>query len=403
MRFFSFAKKFILILFAVSLCFTLGVSASAVTQADIDLAKEKREQAAERKKEQQEVVDKLTVEHDGALAVKRALEEKVTLTMQQIQYNGEVISDYDAMIEEKALEVAAARSLEQKQLKLYRSRVRAIEENGEFSFLDLLFQTDDIGALIAAMEDISDILSRDKELEEKYIEAREEHEEAQREYESVREDLAEKQQILKDEQEALEFDINNQQKQIDILQQEILGNQILLNQIDEEWAELNNEVNKLISEMNARNAYAPPGSVVGSGFIWPCGCTYITSRVGYRLHPVSGVYKNHDGMDVGAGYGDAVWAAAGGTVCLASYYGGYGNCVMINHNNGFYSLYGHLSSIAVAYGQSVNAGQTIGYVGSTGNSTGPHLHFEIRMGQMIVDPEAFFGVGAFSYAPDAGV
>ena len=112
--------------------------------------------------------------------------------------------------------------------------------------------------------------------------------------------------------------------------------------------------------------------------MWPSYTSYITSPYGYRVNPVSGIYKLHAGCDVGASYGSAIYAAASGTVILASWNGGYGNCVMINHGNGYTTLYGHMSSIAVSVGQTVSMGQTIGYVGSTGNSTGPHLHFEVR-------------------------
>ena len=107
-------------------------------------------------------------------------------------------------------------------------------------------------------------------------------------------------------------------------------------------------------------------------------------------------------MDIGAGYGSSVVASDSGTVILADVNGGYGNCIMIDHGNGYYTLYGHLSGYAVSYGQSVSQGQTIGYVGDTGWATGPHLHFEIRQGSTCLDPEAVAGFSGLTYAPDAG-
>ena len=125
--------------------------------------------------------------------------------------------------------------------------------------------------------------------------------------------------------------------------------------------------------------------------MWPTYTRYITSYFGMRNNPVSGVYKSHDGVDIGAAYGTAIYAAAGGTVVTAGWYGGYGNCVMINHGNGYTTLYGHQSRIAVSAGQTVSQGQVIGYVGSTGNSTGPHLHFEVRASAtaMPINPLSF--------------
>jgi murein DD-endopeptidase MepM/ murein hydrolase activator NlpD len=106
---------------------------------------------------------------------------------------------------------------------------------------------------------------------------------------------------------------------------------------------------------------------------------------------VSGVYKLHAGVDIGASSGTAIYAAADGTVVLAQDYGSYGNCVMINHGNGYTTLYAHMSSIAVSDGQTVTQGQTIGYVGATGDVTGPHLHFEVRASASggTIDPETF--------------
>lgn len=127
------------------------------------------------------------------------------------------------------------------------------------------------------------------------------------------------------------------------------------------------------------------------GFLWPGYTSELSSEYGYRVNPVSGIYKLHTGVDVRASYGTAVWAAESGTVILAGWNGGYGNCVMINHGNGYTTLYGHMSSISVSVGQTVNRGQTVGYVGSTGNSTGPHLHFEVRASSTggTIDPMSF--------------
>ncbi len=112
----------------------------------------------------------------------------------------------------------------------------------------------------------------------------------------------------------------------------------------------------------------------------------ITSNFGYRMHPILGKRKMHTGLDMGSPSGTPIKAAAGGVVIYAARYGGYGNCVMIDHGDGVVSLYGHCSSLAVSNGQKVNQGETIAYVGSTGLSTGPHLHFEVRKNGVPTNP-----------------
>src|SRR5574344_1970265 len=115
---------------------------------------------------------------------------------------------------------------------------------------------------------------------------------------------------------------------------------------------------------------------------WPAPASRrITSPFGYRIDPIYKIYKLHNGVDIGAGYGTNIVAAESGTVIAASYgyNSGYGNYIMINHGNGLTTRYAHCSSLNVTVGQNVSRGQVIGAIGSTGNSTGPHLHFEVRI------------------------
>ena len=126
----------------------------------------------------------------------------------------------------------------------------------------------------------------------------------------------------------------------------------------------------------------------GGALLWPTSGS-VTSGFGYRIHPISGVRKLHTGIDIDGAYGQAIVAAASGTVILASWYGGYGQAVVIDHGGGLATLYAHMSSMAVSSGGRVSAGDVIGYVGSTGYSTGSHLHFEVRENGNPVDPMAY--------------
>lgn len=113
---------------------------------------------------------------------------------------------------------------------------------------------------------------------------------------------------------------------------------------------------------------------------------WVSSPYGWRVHPITGAWRLHTGIDFAAGAGTPIYACRGGTVVRASWYGGYGNATIIDHGGGMQTLYGHQSGFAVGAGTHVSAGQHIGYVGSTGNSTGPHLHFEVYINGSTVDP-----------------
>ena len=139
---------------------------------------------------------------------------------------------------------------------------------------------------------------------------------------------------------------------------------------------------------NTSTGSTTQGTISGTGKLtWPIpGYTNITSYYGYRIHPVYGIYKLHNGIDVGAPKGAKFVAADDGEVILAEYYGGYGNCVVISHGNGLFTRYGHGTSILVSKGQKVTRGTPVLTVGSTGISTGNHAHFEVSINGVTVNP-----------------
>lgn len=128
---------------------------------------------------------------------------------------------------------------------------------------------------------------------------------------------------------------------------------------------------------------APP--IYSSSYVWPCGGE-ITSEFGWRIHPIWGDSRFHAGVDIGASSGTPVACAGNGTVISAGWNGGYGNCVIVDIGNGLSAVYAHLSAINVSSGETVSAGQTVGAVGSTGDSTGAHLHYEVRLYGTPVSP-----------------
>jgi murein DD-endopeptidase MepM/ murein hydrolase activator NlpD len=161
--------------------------------------------------------------------------------------------------------------------------------------------------------------------------------------------------------------------------------------VNQDLAELERQEDQLLAESKALAGViaGSTGSGQGTGSLsWPVGGP-VTSPFGWRIHPILGYKKFHTGIDIGVGYGAPIHAADGGVVIYATWMGGYGNVIIVDHGDGLSTLYAHQSGLAVGAGVRVTRGQTIGYVGSTGFSTGPHLHFEVRVNGNPVDPMGY--------------
>ena len=396
----------------------LPVPADAVSQSEVDALTAERDKITAQRQEKQAVVDALAAQHASIVEQKAAMDERNLYTLQQIQLNSDEIAMYDEMIAEKAEELNEAERLEDEQLERYRVRVRAMEENGNYGFLTVVLKASNLGDFLTAMDDVGEIMESDKALEDQYTAARENTAQVKADYEATKTDIEAKQAELRAEQAELEKDIEEATALILSLEGDMDNKQAEIDAIQAAEDEANSQIADMVAELERLRKEAEAaaaagganggggsggGSVSGTGsFVWPVpSCTYITSRFGLRVHPITGETKSHTGLDIGAAYGATIVAADGGTITKATVYGGYGNCVMINHGNGYVTLYGHMSSIAVSEGQSVSQGDTIGYVGSTGLSTGPHCHFEVWYNGSRIDPEQFFT--GLTFSESAGV
>lgn len=388
-------------------------SAYAVTQSQIDELKEQRNAIRAQRQEKQAIVEALEAEKADVVAQKQAMDERNMYTLQQIQLNNQEIELYDEMIAEKAAELEEAQRLENEQLERYRSRVRAMEENGGYNILAIISKSDSFSDMLTAMDDVGEIMESDRQLEDDYIAARENTESVKAEYEQTRSQLEELKDQLKAEQVELEKDIEEAIQIILNLENDLENRQAEYAAIMAAEDAANATIDKLVAELEAQRAAAAAAAAASGGggggsanasgsFLWPVASyVYVSSRFGPRIHPITGEKKNHTGLDIASNQGTTVYASDGGSVTLAGWNGGYGNCIMIDHGNGYVTLYGHLSSISVSQGQSVSQGDVIGAVGSTGNSTGPHLHFEVLKDGSRIDPEQFFS--GLTISADAGV
>ena len=381
----------------------LPVTAQAVSEDELEELKSERDALVKQRQEQQAVVDNLKQQQASVLAIKQALDERNTYTQWQIELTQQEIDLYEDMITDKSLEVEEAKELENEQLDKYRSRVRAMEENGSYNFVAYLLNTSSLGELLTAVDDIGEIMESDRELEDAYIEARENTEAVVEEYEEYKSGIEEKQEELREEQEELQSELDEATQLITDITANLEENAAVLAEFEAAEQEAETNVANMVIALEKQNAASSGGSVSGTGqFIWPVpSCTYLTSRFGLRVHPIYGTTKSHTGVDIGAASGATIVAADGGTVVMAGVNSGYGNCVMIDHGNGYKTLYGHMSSIAVSNGQTVSQGETIGYVGSTGVSTGPHCHYEVWKDGSRIDPEQFYT--GLTFSENAGV
>lgn len=411
-------KKLLCALLALALMlpmFAVNTDAAgyAVSEDELDELKAERDALVKQRQEQQAVVNDLRAQQASVLAVKQALDERNMYTQWQIDLTQQEIDLYEDMIADKSIEVDDAKALENEQLDRYRARVRAMEENGNTSLLAYLFSASTLGEFLTAVDDVGEIMESDRELEDAYIEARENTEAVVAEYEEYKAGIVEKQDELRAEQDELQAELDEATQLIIDITANIEENAAVLAEFEQAEKEAETNVANMVialEKQRAAEAAASGGGYVGGGgtvvgtgqFSWPVpSCTYLTSRFGLRVHPITGVTKSHTGVDIGAQSGATIVAADGGTVVLAGVNSGYGNCVMIDHGNGYKTLYGHMSSIAVSNGQTVSKGETVGYVGSTGLSTGPHCHYEVWKDGSRIDPEQFYS--GLTFSESAGV
>lgn len=380
----------LLVLFSLSISLRAG-EAFAVTQSEIDDIQRQREFLTAQREQSQAKVDELQAEQASVLEQKAALDARNQYALVQIQLTNEQIELLDELIKQKEEEVNAAREKEEVQLERYRTRVRAMEENSSQSILELIVNSSSLSEMLAAVDDMGAIMESDRSLQEEYIAAREATQQIMAEYEDAKADYEAKRRELRLEQTKLERQVEEACALIAGLQNDLerAAAEYEINAAAED--EMIAYLDALSLQFAQEQEEALRRALAVGTFLWPVpDCTLITSRFGYRIHPILKYERFHAGVDIGAKSGDTIVAADGGTVAVAEYSDSYGNYVLINHGNGYTTLYAHMCSIAVEAGQTVEQGETLGYVGSTGWSTGPHCHFEIRYNEEKTDPEAYF-------------
>lgn len=310
------------------------------------------------------------------LASQIAVAEK-DLQAKEIAYqqSEELVAQSEQELQEREAELAHRQEV-------LRKRVREIYQVGQISYLEVLLEAESLSDFITRLEYFNRLVENDQKILTQISEERERVEEQTRILQEKRDEAAQRK---KEAQEAKA-----------LLDQKRREHQVALNDnkkaqedIFEQIAQLEKDA-KAIAE-KIRQLTANSGPVHGTINTYPIPGYYtISSAYGWRIHPITKKRSLHTGTDFPAPTGTKVVAAGNGVVILSNWYGAYGNTVIIDHGGGYSTLYAHNSKLGVKVGDKVNAGDVIAYVGSTGWSTGPHLHFEVRVNGEPTDPMQFF-------------
>lgn len=365
----------VLVVFVMSLGMVLQVNATTIQEAqqkDKDLKAQKSEAQAE----------------------KNALAEQLNTILTEMEQTQADIDKKQEEIAQKEEELMYAQIDENNQYESMKKRIKYMYENGNTQFIEILFESKSIGDFLNNAEYIEKISEYDRQMLIEFQEIVKMIEEQQKVLEEERKELEVLQESLASQQSSLESLISSKSAEIAALEDEIGENAAKLKELQEAAAEqerLRQEAANQTTNQGTQSSSNAGASIVPSGngrLSNPCPAAYISSEYGYRSSPGGIGSTNHKGRDYAAATGTPIYAAASGTVTTVSYNVARGYYVVVNHGD-IATLYQHCSATYVSVGQSVSAGQNIAAVGSTGYSTGPHLHFEVHVGGVAVDPRNY--------------
>lgn len=338
-------RKKTIITVAVALAVTLGVTTVTASAASLS---ELRDQISEKQSELEEG---------------REQEESLSSQLNELEQAISENEDKLAVLED---ELVQAEKEVETQTENLNSRLRAMYKNGTVGFIDVLLDSGSFSEFLNNLDMVELIYSSDREVLSDLETAYDEVEKKKEEVETLQAELNKSKEVVEAEKAEIAASNEETEKMLD---------------------ELQADADRLTQVIASQGSSSSDSTYLGGQMAWPTpSCSIITSQFGYRIHPIYGYSKLHTGMDIGASTGTTIVAANGGTVLSAGWNGGYGLCIIIDHGGGITTLYAHCSSIYVSSGQSVSRGQQIGAVGDTGNVTGPHLHFEVRVNGAYVDP-----------------
>ncbi|TLS50606.1 peptidase M23 [Paenibacillus antri] len=379
----------------------VGVAASSEldkVNAQLKKLKEQMKSAEASQKQAEKEIERIRGFQEAGKSELARLENEIAVTSKKIESINEQMYEVEESLNMTVEELVKAEERVVTRDGLLKSRLRLLYMNGVVSYLDVLLSSTSFVDFLDRIDALQSIVSQDKEILELNIQDKQTVERKKAEVENQLEYVEQ----LFAETESLKAELlaKKEKKEVAIASLQEEEHELLEMTEDQEkelmaYADEQAKLVKKQKELQSAQKKAQQKKVVkytGGQLTWPVPDSQrVTSPFATRIHPITGKKHTHTGMDIGAPGGTTIVAAASGEVVLAQWYGGYGNCIIIEHKDGFRTLYGHIRNggIKVKVGDTVDAGQKIAEVGSTGSSTGNHLHFGVYVDNVAVDPDPY--------------
>lgn len=365
---------------ALSMLISLSVTGTALADDLEDQLADLQRQA----EEQQAKTNEASAKVESVSERLRQIQEELRVaTAEYKEVKGQLDSVEDKISDNTELLQKTEADLKVKNKKL-QQRVRDIYINGQISYVDVLFGAKDFADLMTRMDVLKRIIKHDYDL---IMKVKEEKATVENTRAQLEKDKAEAEVLVTDAQ-AKKAKVEDKESEQQVLLDQAIYDRDTSERMYEEIMAASQEVANMIRRSQMSSAGYSGAPAGAGGMIWPISGP-ITSEFGWRTHPIFGTARFHSGLDIGGDYGMPIYAAASGTVIYAGWISGYGNAVIIDHGGGVTTLYGHNDSLNVSEGENVAQGQVIAMCGSTGNSTGPHCHFEVRENGEPVSPYGY--------------
>lgn len=359
-------------------------------ESEIKKAKEEKQSLQSGLTNVKEIKKQLEASKTSLASYIEELDKSLADIQEKIDELKTMISEKEAEIEEKTKELEEAVAVQEAQYEAMKARIKFMYEKGDTLYLELVFKSESFGEMLNKAEYIEMLSAYDRKMLDEYV--------AQAEYVALcKEELEEEKDVLEEAKKSVEAEeaslnelITAKEQEINAVSTDIRNKEAAIAEYEAEIASQNETIaalEKAVAEERKKLAAEQGRKYDGGMFTWPApSFTRISDEYGNRIHPTLGIQKFHNGLDMAAPGGSAILAAYDGTVVAADYSSSMGNYIMIDHGDSLYTIYMHASALYVSKGAEVSKGDKIAAVGSTGRSTGNHLHFSVRLNGNYVNP-----------------